>query len=835
MDASDKEAIKEPAPMSTMPASLPPHALPTALDAFPDVRVLSLDCFDTLLWRDTHAPQDVFAALPATSPLQRIWAETRARQGARIGRGQAEVSIAEIYAQLLPNANAAERDAAIASEIAAEARHCFAFAPTVELMRAARARGLQVIIVSDTYFDARQLRQLIADAAGEEIAGLIDRLFCSSGFGKSKAGGLYADVLRKLKARPEEILHIGDNRKADVDGVAPFGVNTLHLRQFAGLTEQRLRLEASVGAMLHPQESGNAATPQLHRAGIAAAEASIADPSEAFGFAVLGPVMSGFERWLQAEARALRKARGGTVHWLFLMRDGWLPMRVHAAACPDDPGHAVEISRFTSIAASFRSEADVQRHVEMELGLNPPTLARQVLLPEADITRLVGDLSLQDGSLALLREMRKGDRKRQTLRASRAMADRLIAHVRQTVDPAEGDTLMLVDLGYNGTVQNQIDAVLAKALKVHVAGRYLLLRETDRPGLDKRGFIGADHYDAFTLEAFCTNVAVLEQLCTRHSGSVIDYTPTGEPIRRDNDIKQRQSATREQIQTGCVRFMAESAKPIVRAMPGDQAPEQSGDGWRMGAASALARLMFLPLEEELAILERFEHDVNLGTDRTVALFDRAVARRGLRERGLFYMKGADRMYLPAELHGQGMAPKLALFAHKRFGLPMNHADFADASIDVPVIFAAGEDLSPRPVTATATHDGYYMAAIPIGDCRYSVALQFGQAFGWLQVESAGFLAVDDFMSESHQAARRVTPAEPICDGMESVAPGLYRCADESGFMMIHPPRREDETPMMLSVVFRPIAPRADDAASQAMTQGAVARPMANTGLTVGAA
>ncbi|WP_163071714.1 hypothetical protein, partial [Acinetobacter baumannii] len=69
--------------------------------------------------------------------------------------------------------------------------HCFAFAPTVALMRAAKAKGIETIIVSDTYLDEKQLRGLIAAAAGEEVAGLIGRIFCSSFHGKAKGEGLY--------------------------------------------------------------------------------------------------------------------------------------------------------------------------------------------------------------------------------------------------------------------------------------------------------------------------------------------------------------------------------------------------------------------------------------------------------------------------------------------------------------------------------------------------------------------------------------------------------------------------------------------------------------------
>ena len=50
------------------------------LDSAPEgIKILSLDCFDTLLWRNTNLPVDVFAELPLRgSPIEaRIWGETR--------------------------------------------------------------------------------------------------------------------------------------------------------------------------------------------------------------------------------------------------------------------------------------------------------------------------------------------------------------------------------------------------------------------------------------------------------------------------------------------------------------------------------------------------------------------------------------------------------------------------------------------------------------------------------------------------------------------------------------------------------------------------------------
>jgi hypothetical protein len=361
---------------------------------------------------------------------------------------------------------------------------------------------------------------------------------------------------------------------------------------------------------------------------------------------------------------------------------------------------------------------------------------------------------------------------------------------------------MLVDLGYNGTVQNHVDELLQKELSVHVAGRYLLLREQDRPGLDKRGFIGLDHYDALSLEAMCANVALLEQVCTTTTGSVIDYCANGTPIRRANDIKASQSATRNAIQAGCLRFIEAQRGAVIRA---DSANDIAL--WRKGVAAVLGRIMYLPFAEELAVVERFQHDVNLGTDRTVALFDPKVAERGLRQRGLFYLNGSERMYLPAELQGQGFTPKLALLANRRFGLPFAFGDFTDGTISLPIVYADAETITQQRVEARATHDGYYLAAIPIGDCRFSVALQFGAEYEYVQVDSVAAVPVTEFLDRRIRIDDPQIPLAPGLDAMEQVAPHLFHCTEENGFMMVTPPERVDDTPMLVAVVFRPIAPR----------------------------
>jgi FMN phosphatase YigB (HAD superfamily) len=791
-----------------------PHQLPDALDrAPPGVTLLSLDCFDTLLWRDCHAPVDVFAALDAVTPGQRIEAERNARKAMRTLRRSGEVQLADIYAQALPNAAEPAREAAIAAELAAEARACFAFAPTVALMRAAKARGLRVIIVSDTYLSAAQLLALIAASAGPEVAALIDRVFASSDAGIAKGEGLLGRALKAMKCPARQALHIGDNVHADHDSARALGIAALHLVQFSEAARQRLRLEAAAaqfnhGAMI-AAAAGQIAAPQPHRAALAWHAPQIEDPAQALGFAALGPVFAAYDQWLRQEARALAEERGGRVHWLFMLRDGHLPWLVHQAGGPADSAARVEISRFVATAASLTTSGAYQRHLALEHGLNPATLARQMLMTEDEIAAIVGDPQTEqaraEASERLLAELRRGQRRKITARRSRAMAEGLIAHIRAACDPQPGDTLMLIDLGYNGSAQNAIDALLSETFAAHVAGRYLLCRERSATGLDKTGLIDARHFDAGVLEAMCGNVAVIEQLATCELGSTIGHDERGAPMRKASSVKGAQSDVREAVQAGVLRFAhAAQRDPAIRVHDA-----HSAANWREAAAAALTRFMFLPQPAELAVLKRFEHDVNLGSERTVALFDPQDAAARMKRRGLFYMKGSSRMFLPAELAQEDMSTRLGLLAHRRFGLGLTYADCAPRALDLPVFHVGGAGEAATTIEARATHDGYFAARIPLAAGSGAVALHLGAVLEWVEIADVACVPVASLANGEREGADPLPAPGLRYDAMREHAPGLFECESERALLLILPPPANAE-PHMIEVALRPLRARCAD-------------------------
>ncbi len=763
------------------------------------VRYLSLDCFDTLVWRNCAAPADVFADLPMAGgaiPVRRS-AETLARNARRIADGGTEATLDQIHRALRPGDDTAR---SIAEELAAEHRHCFGFRPTMELIAAAKARGLQVIIVSDTYLTEIELRALIARACGADTADAIDRIFPSSAYGVGKAAGLFEHVLRELGCAPTALFHLGDNRVADQDAPEELGIPCAHLVQFDHQAETRLRLEGAASAMIDPRVRVSLPAYQPHRALVSLRADD--DAAHGLGHDVLGPVLTGYCRWLADEATAIAARDGRPAHLLFLLRDGYLPAQVHEKLFPDAAAASVEISRFTATAASFVDRDAVRAWLNAQLDTSRnDVIVRQLLHDDAETRKLAPRQAITDRDfLASLSTDVVCDR---VVARSRRFADRLIAHLKRAgVQP--GDSVILADLGYNGSVQNQLAPMLEARMNLKVAGRYLLLREKVPTGLDKQGWFDARHYDHQVLNALCDSMAVIEQLCTVDQGSVVDYKPNGFPVRKARDGGKNQIAGRNVVQAGCVAYAERLA-----GWTGPVAASDTPEAQRVAAAAALARLLFFPTPAEVAALSSFEHDVNLGTAERVELLDPDAAAAGLRRGGLFYLDESMRVFLPGELRRSGVALNLALFATRRFGLELTGGDIQGEPITVPVMLADERGQVIVDIPAYPTQDGFYAANIPVGTGKMA-GIQWGRAYDWLQIEDARFYPVKYFGDISRRGPG--TPAQMVHDGLENPAGDLFRCAAETAFTLVPPPANRDGGNLVLTVAFRPIAGRKSEVA-----------------------
>lgn len=782
------------------------------LDAFldglpPGVRTLSLDCFDTILWRQVAQPTDVFYNLQQTprwreagmTAALRARAENDARRQQELLSGRSEVGIEAIYRELLPQASAAEVDAWVAEELAAEQAHTFAFEPVLQLIRRAQARGLRVIVVSDTYLSRPQLRQLLAHRLGDDVQ-RIAQIYCSSEHGVSKGGGLFGPVLQLEKIKPAQMAHLGDNPHADLKAPDRLGIHAARLRHHAVALEQQLEQRSNAALQLMPELRHQHGVPSDAHALLAAHQPDDADVPARIGYSTLGPVFAAFSRFLTDRLQALR-AGGQPVRVAFLLRDGYLPARAFEAYTGQSGAAQIQVSRFTANAASLRSKADVLRLLSGGLTeKSMPSMLRQLLLPPELAGRILARVQRESQPLeAFARQVLRDDTLRVVLAQSAALRQRLLAHVRERTGLQRGETLVFVDLGYSGTVQTRLREVFRDEMDVRLHGLYLIASQSQAAQTDREGLVGPHWADPRLVHALTAYIGLFEMMCTKAEPSTVDYTEAGEPVFGSLGTKGRQSAVAEAMQAACLRYIAD-----LRATPAHCLPHPSPQalGWQV--AAELGRLIYLPATDEIDCLSAFEFDFNLGTDLVLATANLAEGQREYRREGFALMNrdfSTMRVSYPMELRHMDISLATTLLSLQRFGYGVSPSQASYRVESVPALVANATGHSLGTAEAVATHDGFFSLHLPMS-ASFDMSVLLGQRYEWLQIDSIDKVALAD----SSDSQPLVPGQDVILDGMQPQAGGLWQCGE--GAMLFLPacsPR--DHGRHMVRLVFRPLAGR----------------------------
>lgn len=776
------------------------------LSSYSGLKVLSLDCFDTLLWRKVVNPADVFFTLAHSAPYRkagltaplRAKAETLARRTKWISTDCSEVNLDEIYRVALPHASAADIAELAAAELACEIDYCFAFKPVCDLIVQAKQLGLKVIIVSDTYLLEAQLRALLF-AAMPQLDGLIDAVFCSNAYGLSKAEGIWRKLVPLLKVKPEQILHLGDNIKSDFHSPQRFGIRATHFIQQHEGVQQIMKGRAQVAVQLLPELGYREATPNLYHAQIAACDQS--DPVWTFGYASLGPILYGFADFVLRQAQAIR-AQGQPLKVAFLLRDGFLPSKACAELAGEPFGTELNISRLTAIAASLDSRERIV--LLLSKSLSPVAFApltRQLLLPPALAQKI---LAMAARSAQPAKDFAKLILQPETVKtilaASAAFRKRLVSHVRKVTGVQSGDCLMFVDLGYSGTAQTLLKDVFKEDLNVDLVGRYLLADEVAPNQIDRKGLFDSTKSDGRITYALTGGyIAGFEMLCTQNAPSTIDYTEEGDPVFSSTDVGAEQQNRVGLIQQACLRFIADA-----RDTPACHQPRRDERHERHVAESVaidLARLLYFPTRLELDCMASFQFDFNLGTDKTMALFDASEGLKAMRTHGFSYMNAAldeMRTNYAWELRSVDMSLSSMLFAQNRFGFDMQPANASYRKEKLQLLVTNASEHTVREVEADATYDGYFSISVPLS-AKFNVGILFGQRYSWVQIDSVQLITDDDLLRGVDMAAG----VDVVFDQMQFGDNGLCQVAEGGLVYLPGLPRYAGKA--MCRVIFRPIA------------------------------
>ncbi len=305
-----------------------------------DADLVCLDVFDTALTRLVDSPADLFAEVERMLGLRigaaasgfaqaREDAERRARVLAHRLHGAEEIgldAILDALPALLP-AIGPHRALLRSTELEVEARLLVPVPDILALTRRLAEEGRAFAFVSDMYlppaFIAERLRA--GGYAGWE------QLHVSTETGATKASGRQWAVVRARHPDCLRILHVGDDRQADVEIPRRHGIDALLF--------DRARSARRVGAALRPALLPFSLAQRDAVLRTRAVPGAAVDPDgSAFwtglGRVLGGIVLAGFVRWLEEQ---LRRHRIGQVH--FCARDGWLIRRAwHAAGGPARTG-----------------------------------------------------------------------------------------------------------------------------------------------------------------------------------------------------------------------------------------------------------------------------------------------------------------------------------------------------------------------------------------------------------------------------------------------------------------------------------------------------------------
>jgi FMN phosphatase YigB (HAD superfamily) len=606
------------------------------------IKMISLDIFDTLLFRSCSRPTDVFVAAAEKAVTAgilrstirpyafrdiRIKAELQARSRlAGIGQSEAgmyaEVTLEHIYAEI-PD-SVCDRERMLDVELETEREVCYLNPHVASLVNWCHENGISVALLSDMYMSTEQLSGIL-QSAGLDLS-RIDALLISNEQQCGKVSGRLFDCL--LARFPHltnlDVWHIGDNVTADVVGAASRHIQAIHYNVIPEHFDNPFHWDTIRHAGMLPQ-----LTSIRKLAGLSMADE--ADEDERFfyrfGAGVLGPFLHGWCEWVIDEC--IRENRT-EVHPL--MREAYLlaPMLEKAAQMRgiELVVKPLYISRQATYLASLEKfdEEAMNRLLELnwvtagdlfamlDIGEQSADFQRYLQTPIAECS-LIPDQSGRTTITGLLREFMLSEPIQQKTREAIAKNRKLfVDYIWQEIGSPE--RLVTVDIGFNGTIQKAIETALRLSELPHQM-IHILAVGTDKvgtlllQGMDIRCFLGSGGENSDLGQRIARSPAFLEELMMGPFGSTLRYEmdPHGVikpvlaqlPSHTDEELRRKKAC-----QEGVFAFVR-YYEYLRKAKPEPQAT------WTIDSrewSKPLHRAIEMPTPEEACLLGNLTHQEN---------------------------------------------------------------------------------------------------------------------------------------------------------------------------------------------------------------------------------
>lgn len=583
---------------------------------------VSFDVFDTLVFRHVHCPKTLFeqvlldsAGLDGITGADYRLIREQAEKLARKKFSEREDIRFEDIFTCLPFDGATQK-ALFACELTAEQRFSLVNEDLVGVIKALTHQGTEVVLISDMYLSAAQIKQTFFSQYP-----LIQALplYVSSEFGVTKHSGNLFNVLAKNNQwLYSGWLHIGDNIIADVNVPRSLGLQVLHYHP--GLDTELIR-EAERKQFASP---GHSSAVRLLAALSEAPEQNDVRLAFDSGAFIWGPVMNAFAEWAIQQSEMT-----GCKHILCLMREGYLftpliQQRLAVCGRDDITVSAFYVSRKSAFWPGIDTSQsqwleNVMDTLMMYRGYTLQNFIRDFHLSDALLTQLDGQLELKNIEGLFVEGEPLYQRLCREARQSRAKLEQKIAHQKQLLKrylqqetPVSFDRCAVVDFGNGGTIQHSLETIFGTR-----AGANLLFYSSLRiyRFVDKtlyRAFISPGTETFRLAEFLARSPECLEALLLGSEGSTLGYRDCNGitvPVLA-NGIEANKEIC-DGFLKGCLAYINIAAKYVQPVIT------------QSAAQSIVARYVIMPTKAEASLFRHLLHQDNFGTDGEYPVIDQA--------------------------------------------------------------------------------------------------------------------------------------------------------------------------------------------------------------------
>ena len=286
-------------------------ALQQAIDVHP---IITFDVYDTLVCRVIYKDRNLWHLVDReyqkrnhTESINFYKKRETSDNQARKTYPHREVTLDEIYEVFAELYGQELADACKALEIELEINLTFPNDEVIEAYQYALQQGKKVYIISDMYLTDTIIGQVLDH---NRISGY-DKLFVSCIYRKTKheGGALFSAVLEEIQADAKDVLHIGNDAKADIQQSKAVGLDAYLIKppsrkSYVDETKAKGDLDYSLlYGFITKHNSPKTPNSLAYR----------------LGFDVFGPIVKGFMEWIKDY-----KDRHNLDVILFLARDGYV-------------------------------------------------------------------------------------------------------------------------------------------------------------------------------------------------------------------------------------------------------------------------------------------------------------------------------------------------------------------------------------------------------------------------------------------------------------------------------------------------------------------------------